>query len=92
MTKLRKIKNVYQVFSNLHLKKDTRANVYPFVFISSSVVCIYVQYILVLIKEDQNFIKGICHVKLLLILTNEKTFPKSVSQSEFGYGLLTKLS
>ena len=62
MTKLRKIKNVYQVFSNLHLKKDTRANVYPFVFISSSVVCIYVQYLLVLIKEDQNFIKGICHV------------------------------
>ena len=92
MTKLRKIKNVYQVFSNLHSKKDARANVYPFVFISSSVGCIYVQYLLVLLKENQNFIKGICHVKLLLILTNEKTFPKSVSQSEFGYGVFTKLS
>ena len=40
-------------------------------------------------KEDQKFNKRICHAKVLWILTNEKPFPKTISQSEFDYDLFT---
>ena len=40
---------------------------------------------------DQKFKKRICHVNVLQILTNEKHFPKTISQWEFDFGLFTNL-
>ena len=37
------------------------------------------------------FKKRICHVNVLLILTNEKRFPKSMSQWEFDCGMFKNL-
>ena len=35
--------------------------------------------------------KRICHVNVVQISTKDKSFPKSISQEEFDYGLLTEL-
>ena len=50
------------------------------------------QNLLKLMKEDQKLFKRICHVNALKLLTNEKHFPKTISQQECGYGLFTKFS
>ena len=44
-----------------------------------------------IIKRRSNVQKRMFHVNVLKILTSEKHFPKSKSQKEFDYGLLTKL-
>ena len=36
--------------------------------------------------------KRICHVKVLWVLINDKHFSKTMSQSEFDYGLFTKIT
>ena len=50
------------------------------------------KYLLDLMKEDQKFMKRICHMNVLKILTNEKHYTKIISQQELDYGLFTKLS
>ena len=46
----------------------------------------------VLEKNNQKFIKRICHVNLLNVLTYEKDFPKTESQEDFGYGSFSTLT
>ena len=59
-----------------------------------SLVCIQIEYFCDMVrnklqriniylsysKEDQKFKKRICHVNVVYILTNEKHFPKTISQ------------
>ena len=48
-------------------------------------------YLLELIKRRSKVQEKMCHVNVLLGLTNEKHFPKSISQWEFDYGLFINL-
>ena len=60
-------------------------------------VCIHTQHFFGVVrnklqtKGDQKFMKRICHMNVLWILTNEKHFPKTINQWEVDYGSFTNL-
>ena len=49
------------------------------------------KYLLELIKRRSKVQEIICNVKVLEILTDEKYFPKTISQVEFNYSLCANL-
>ena len=87
-------------FFNIYIKEKCKC--FFFIFISVILwlaffgVCIFIHYFFAVVRTGVNqkkikSSKKICLVNVLSILTNEKHFPKTIGQWEFGCGLFTNL-
>ena len=82
------------VFFYFMKETNENASFYFMIGFLWSLVCIQIEYFCDMVrnklqriniylsysKEDQKFKKRICHVNVVYILTNEKHFPKTISQ------------
>ena len=83
-------------------KYEISENVYPIFknFLVSFLWSMYLRAVFLWFKQKiylswskggSIFIKRVCHVNALEILTNEKHFWRAISQKKFSFGLITKL-